>query len=424
MTQYKPYPVYKDSGVEWIGRVPEHWAMAKVAWDMPFSVGWTPATGNEDYYEGDFYWANIADLKQRTITETQKTITLAAVADRGATPVEQGSLLFSFKLSVGAVAFAGRPMFTNEAIAAFRPGAKIDLEFLYYAAPFFVPKFGRENIYGALLLNQELISSSRTFLPPLPEQRLIAKFLDRETARIDALIKKKQRLIELLKEKRQAVITRAVTKGLNPKVPEHWVKKRLKHISPKQSVGVVVNPTTYVDDSGTVPFLYGANIKEFEIDFDNARRISEESNALLAKSRLRSGDLVSVRVGEPGITAVIPPERDGCNCASVMFVRRSEYFDSAWLCYVMNSRTGRYQVEVVQYGAAQKQFNIEHAVEFGYPVPPMSEQRDIACYLDRTLGNIGSTIEKTARSILLLKEHRSALITAAVTGQIDVRDAA
>ena len=161
-------------------------------------------------------------------------------------------------------------------------------------------------------------------------------------------------------------------------IPEEWNVKPLKQLSPRQCVGVVVNPSSYFDDEGTVPFLVGSNVGENSINWRTAKRISDASNQILGTTRLAAGDLVTVRVGEPGVTAVIPPELDGCNCASMMIVRQHPSFDSHWLCWVMNSRIGRLQVDHVQYGTAQKQFNISDAIDFCYPVPPLPEQRAIA----------------------------------------------
>ncbi|MCO2938278.1 hypothetical protein FA270_19410 [Pseudomonas aeruginosa] len=180
-----------------------------------------------------------------------------------------------------------------------------------------------------------------------------------------------------------------------------------------------MNPSDYVADEG-LPFLYGGDIGEGVIFAETARRISPEHSQRNAKTRLNAGDLVTVRVGAPGVTAVVPSECEGGNCASVMLIRRGA-FESDWLCYVMNSRVVRYQVEVVQYGAAQEQFNISHAVNFLIPVPPFEEQAQIASALNQEGRRVNALLSKTERSVELLKERRSALITAAVTGQIDLR---
>jgi type I restriction enzyme, S subunit len=180
-------------------------------------------------------------------------------------------------------------------------------------------------------------------------------------------------------------------------IPEDWEVKPLKRISPKQSVGLVINPSTYFDRAGTVPLLVGSNVSENAIDPTTANRITEASNEMLFASRLAAGDLVTVRVGEPGVTAVVPPELDGCNCASMMIIRKHPSFDSHWLCYAMNSQHGRQQVEHVQYGTAQKQFNISDAVDFRLPVPPFHEQRAIAGALrdvDALLGALDRLIGK------------------------------
>ena len=284
-------------------------------------------------------------------------------------------------------------------------------------------------------LTQDDMKSISLVIPESSDEaRKAVAHLDRETARIDALIEKKTRFIDLLREKRQALITHAVTKGLDPtvkmkdsgvewlgEVPEHWEMVPLKYVTPSLTVGIVVNPSDYVADEG-LPFLYGGDIGEGVIFAESARRISPEHSQRNAKTRLNAGDLVTVRVGAPGVTAVVPPECEGGNCASVMLIRRGE-FNSDWLCYTMNSRVVRYQVEVVQYGAAQEQFNISHAVDFLIPVPPVEEQSQIASVLNQEGRRVDALLSKTECSIELLKERRSALITAAVTGQIDLREA-
>jgi type I restriction enzyme S subunit len=204
-------------------------------------------------------------------------------------------------------------------------------------------------------------------------------------------------------------------------IPNHWEIRRLRHISPEQLVGVVVNPSSYVDELGDIPFLFGSNVLPGAFSLDGVRRITAQSNKLISKSILRTGDLVTVRVGAPGVTAVIRKELDGCNCASIMITRRSPYFDSDWLCYAMNSTVGKTNVELDQYGAAQEQFNISHAVDFLFPVPPLPEQSAIAKYLHQQCESVDRAVDRIRDGIARLQEYRTALISAAVTGQIDVR---
>ncbi len=196
-------------------------------------------------------------------------------------------------------------------------------------------------------------------------------------------------------------------------IPEDWEVKPLKHISPSQSVGLVINPSTYYDDAGTVPILVGSNIKQNAINWEAARRITDASNRLIAASRLVAGDLVTVRVGEPGVTAVVPPEIDGCNCASMMIVRQHHTFDSLWLCYVMNSRGGLAQVEHVQYGTAQKQFNISDAIDFSYPVPSKAEQETIA----EALSDADALIESLEQLITKKRQLKQGAMQELLTGK-------
>jgi type I restriction enzyme S subunit len=329
-----------------------------------------------------------------------------------------------------------------------RPTACLEGRYLFYLTISSVfRQTGEAEMYGAggqKRVPPEFNKDFRTPLPPMPEQRSIADFLDREKLKIDALIAKKQALIEKLKEKRSALISRTITRGLPPtaaragglnqnpptrpsgvdwigEIPSHWSTRRLRHISDEITVGVVVNPSSYVSDEG-VPFLLGGDIREFSISVDDCNRCpSEVSEGVLRKSLLHSGDLVVVRVGYPGVAAVIPPKLEGANCASMMIVRRHLRFSSQWLAYAFNSQVGRDQIDIVQYGAAQKQFNISHAVDFIFPFPPLPEQVAISLFLDAQSAKIGQAISKLETVIERLREYRQAVITAAVTGKIDVR---
>ncbi len=201
----------KDSGVEWLGEIPAPWEVKRVKYLTSFTTGWTPPTGREDLYGGEHLWANISDLGSPVLYTTEKTISDEAIREAGMRNAAAGCLLFSFKLSVGTVSLAGVDMYTNEAIASFAPSERVDTGYLYWAAPVLIPHNAQENIYGAPLLNRERIANADLLSPPLEEQRAIAAYLDRETARIDSLVAKVREAIDRLKELRAALIAAAVT---------------------------------------------------------------------------------------------------------------------------------------------------------------------------------------------------------------------
>jgi type I restriction enzyme S subunit len=417
------YESYKDSGVEWLGEVPKHWDVKRLKHNMRLLTEKTNRRENPVALE------NIESWSGRFI-QTETSFEGEGVA------FENGDILFGKLRPYLAKAYLAEA--TGEAVGDFhvmRPTKNSVGRFAQYQI------LNREFIsivdgstFGAKMprASWEFMSNMVLATPSIPEQQTIATFLDRETSKIDALITEQQRLIELLKEKRQAIISHAITKGINPdapmkdseiewlgEVPAHWEMKRLKNISPFIAVGIVVNPSEYVSDDG-LPFIYGGDISEGAIDFDNSRRITEADSFRNKKTRLVSGDLLTVRVGAPGITAVVPEECNGGNCASVMLIRKG-HFDSHWLCYAMNSRMVRFQVEIVQYGAAQEQFNISHAINFWIATPHKEEQSTIVAFLDRETAKLDDLTAAAQRAITLLQERRSALISAAVTGKIDVR---
>jgi len=442
--KYQRYAAYKDSGVQWLGDVPEHWVSVPIKYMTLEECSL--------FLDGD--WIESKDLSDEGIRYiTTGNIGEGIYKEQGAgyitedkfqklncTEVFEGDILISrLNAPIGRsciVPDLQSRIITSVDNVIFRPDSQ-------YSKNYLVHLFSSEDYFkhtgnvarGTTMqrISRGLLGNIRVVVPPLSEQQKIANFLDHETAKIDTLIEKQRQLIELLKEKRQAVISHAVTKGLNPnapmkesgvewlgEVPEHWVVKRLKHISPKIGVGLVINPSTYTRDEG-VYFIFGGDVKEYEFDLSTTRRISPEDSNRLLPSRLNHRDLVCIRVGYSGITAVVTKELEGSNCASVIVIRCGDY-NSDWLCAAMNMWVGRQQVELVSYGAAQKQFNVADAIEFVFPVPPKQEQNDIAEYVEKALTRFNTLSELAYKQIELLQERRTALISAAVTGKIDVRN--
>jgi len=446
-----PYPKYKPSRVEWLENIPEHWELSPLYTRYEIELGKmldeSRISGNHlvPYLRNvDVQWdkINTADLPEMDIrTDEYARYTL-----------REGDLLVCEGGEVGRAAIFPRTHLVfgfQKALHRLRAISEKEVpRFLYYTLQW-AARLGvflaEGNPNTIPHLTGEKLRRYRFPKPPFYEQRTIADFLDAQTAKLEALVEKRRELIEKLKEKRDVLISHTVTRGLPPKaacaaglnpnpkrkpsgiewlgeIPEHWEVRRLRHISDGITVGVVVNPSSYVADEG-VPFLLGGDVREFKIDITNCNFCSlEYSNGPLQKSRLSEKDLVVVRVGYPGVAAVIPPELEGANCASMMIVRKHSRYCSQWLAYVFNSQVGRDQIEIVQYGAAQKQFNISHAVDFTFPFPCIREQDAIADYLDRETNKIDRMVAKVEEALERLQEYRMALVTVAVTGKIDVRN--
>lgn len=424
------YSAYKDSEVAWLKDVPEHWAVQPF-----FSVASERNEPNTGMLEDNLLSLSYGHIVRKNIDsndgllpESFETYQIVRPADI----VFRLTDLQNDKRSLRTAIVEEQGIITSAYLAAKPTG--IQARFLSYLLRAYDVTKVFYSMGGGLRQSMKFSDIKRlpTLVPPMEEQTAISTFLDHEAAKIDALIAEQEKLLTLLAEKRQATISHAVTKGLNPdvpmkdsgvewlgEVPVHWEVKRLKHISPFMTVGIVVNPSEYVADEG-LPFIYGGDISEGNIDVESSRRITAEDSQNQSKTMLEVGDLLTVRVGAPGITAVVPDSCAGGNCASVMLTRRGN-FNSAWLCYAMNSRMVRYQVEVVQYGAAQEQFNISHATNFWVATPPECEQVEIVAFLDSEIGRLEALTIEATRNIHLLKERRTALISAAVTGKIDVR---
>jgi type I restriction enzyme S subunit len=202
----------KDSGVEWIGEIPEHWKVKrfKEIFNKTHS-GWTPDTTKQESFEGSNIWVTIRDMNDIYISDSLNKLSDQAIRESGISLTPKGSLLFSFKLSIGKIAFAGCDLYTNEAIISIEEGKNINLNYFYYTLPVFLILNAKENIYGAKLLNQSLIFNTSLLYPPLSEQKAIADYLDTKTAQIDQIIQAINTQIEKLKELRKTLINDVVT---------------------------------------------------------------------------------------------------------------------------------------------------------------------------------------------------------------------
>jgi type I restriction enzyme S subunit len=431
---YVPYPEYKESGVEWLDVIPRDWVVSRVKYLAPFQVGWTPPTKVDANFIGDNLWANISDLKDKYIKRTAKNISDEAAKAASMDISPKGSLLYSFKLSVGAVSFASQDMYTNEAIASFLEGGSLPLSYLYYALPKFVIENASTNIYGARILNQELINSALLLAPSYEEAEKIANFLDHETAKIDTLIEKQQQLIALLKEKRQAVISHAVTKGLHPDapmrdsgvvsiglMPEHWILKSLSLASKKLSVGLAMSVTDCYEEEG-VPIIRNQNIKEGYFDDGDMLYLNPAFAEAQASKKVHAGDVVIVRTGSNvGLACCVPDEYDKCHTFTTLIVTPSNELVKEYFTYCMNSAYGKAEVNRLKFGFGKDNLNVGELRAMHTLLPPVKEQEGIVNFLKQEITKIELMVKKAYVAIGLMQERRTALISAAVTGKIDVR---
>lgn len=294
--------------------------------------------------------------------------------------------------------------------------------------------------------NWEMIGSLPIFLPPTKEQEHIAAFLDWKTGQIDALIAKKQALIEKLKEKRLAVITQAVTKGLNPavplqdssiwwlgKVPSHWqLKVKLGFLAASERNSFVNGPfgsdllTTELVNEG-VPVIYSGDVKAINFQRKSNKYVTEAKAQDLEFCRVDGGDILLAKVGDPPGDACVYPidEQSAVVTQDVVRIRLDTgTSDSDFLSFLLISAFGRHLVKLVSVEATRGRFSLADLKSLRFPIPDIQEQKNIARYLKEKLKKAESVISINETAIARLTEYRTALITAATTGQIDVRKVA
>lgn len=202
----------KDSGIEWLGKIPKHWEVKRFKdLQLSFFTGFTPEADTFFASDGDTTWVTIADMQNKYVNSSNIDI-LAEIADKkGQQITPKGSLLFSFKLSIGKIAFAEKDLYTNEAIVSILPTKLVCLEYLYYLLPITLFENATENIYGAKMLNQKIINNMLFPIPPLPEQRTIAEYLDTQSGKIDRIVDNINAQLGKLAQLKKSLINECVT---------------------------------------------------------------------------------------------------------------------------------------------------------------------------------------------------------------------
>jgi type I restriction enzyme S subunit len=422
------YQRYKDSGVEWLGQVPEHWDVMRLKHCARLVTSKADERTNPVALENIEGW-------------TGRLLPSEGDYQGEGTAFAAGDILFGkLRPYLAKVHLASQP---GKAVGDFhvlRPRVGFDGYFAQYHM------LTREFIgivdgstYGSKMprASWEFVGGMPMAVPPPVEQPAIAAFLDRETAKIDALIAEQQRLIELLQEKRQSVISHAVTKGLNPdasmkdsgiewlgQVPEHWEVaplRRLDCLVQTGPFGTQLHAHEYV--CGGTPVVNPTHMVDGCIVPTEDITVTSDVVARLPHQRLIRGDVVFSRRGELGRCALVTEREEGwlCGTGSMILRLRGAMYASEYLSLFLSLDALRQYFESFSVGSVMDSLSAGTLLSMPVIVPPIAEQRACAIYAAEQSTLIDSLKESASAAITLLQERRSALISATVTGQIDVR---
>jgi type I restriction enzyme S subunit len=418
----------------WITQLPERWKLKQIRHIFRIHNGATPTSGDSEYWNGDINWITPEDLGNNTgkgIAESRRKITTEGYANSGVSLAPAGSIAISTRAPIGHLAITTIPSCVNQGCRLLEP-KEGNPDFWYYATvaakPILVSR-GQGTTF--MELPRQGLASVKLPVPPVQEQQAIARFLDFKTAQIDFLIAKKQTLLEKLAEKRTALITRAVTKGLDHsaqmkdsgvewlgEIPKCWKQTRVKFIG-DLILGLTYSPNDVVGDNGTL-VLRSSNVQDGKIDLNDCVYVSCD---IPKKLVTKAGDLlICSRNGSRaliGKCALISEEASGQTFGAFMTVLRTKH--SRFLYYILNSaifkfQSGRFLTSTIN------QLTTETLGGFEIALPPDETEEAIIQYLDKATGTIDNQASKAQSVIDRLKEYRAALITNAVTGKIDVRD--
>ncbi|MBF4133819.1 restriction endonuclease subunit S [Streptomyces albidoflavus] len=269
------------------------------------------------------------------------------------------------------------------------------------------------NVVSMPHLTAEKLSAIPIPLPSGAEQHAIADYLDRETSQIDVLIAAQERFMRFLRERRGAVVDLLLEEA-----SEHG-QVPLRYVAADITVGIVVQPSQWYVDNG-VPALRGVNVRPGRIVLDDLVFISDDGHRHYRKSQLSTGDVVVVRTGQSGAAAVIPESLDGANAIDLLVIKPGKRLLGSYLEMVLNTPTTRERSSVEVVGSIQGHLNVAALRALTIPVPPVDKQQEMIDRWREQAEEIDTLIAKTERHIELAKDRRIALITAAVTGQIDI----
>jgi type I restriction enzyme, S subunit len=437
------YPKYKESGVEWLGDVPEHWSVISLKWLSPVQRGASPRPIEDEKYfddEGEFAWVRIADVSASNGRLKETTQRLSKLGSSLSVKMYPGQLFISIAGTVGKPCITEIDACIHDGFVYF-PTLKLEPMFLYRI-------FESGTCYGGLgkwgtqlNLNTDTIGSIRIAVPPENERALLLTFLDRETGKIDALVAEQRRLIELLKEKRQAVISHAVTKGLDPTVklkpsgiewlgdvPEHWEVTKIKHVIRSIEQGWSPQCEGFPVESPNQWGVLKVGCVNSGIFDASENKVLPESLEPIPSLAIAKGDLLISRantrelVGRAAVAESDFPNLILCDKLYRLRVQ-ADICDPVFLSFYLSSDRARGPIEIAASGASASMVNIGQSVilEMAIALPPAAQQNLIVERIEEAGRVLNTLTTEAERAIELLQERRTALISAAVTGKIDVR---
>lgn len=437
MTEVKPYPEYKDSGVDWLRSIPTDWASAQVRRVATIVNGGTPGPDGTNW-NGHVNWATPVDLNAAdggSIDYTQRTLTSAGLAS-GSASVLPGSIVLSTRAPIGYSALCMTEMAFNQGCKGLMPRSSVRPQYLLFVMQAAKGELSRRGQGTTFLeLSGGSLASVMVPLPSVVEQDAIATFLDRETAEIDAFVADQEELIALLAERRAATITHAVTKGLDPSVPmkdsgvewlgeipECWDAQKLGWLARigNGSTPSRENPLNWID--GTIPWLSSTVVNQQRVEAA-AEFVTTEARRLCHLPTVRAGSLLVGLTGQGrtrGMAARLA--FDSTISQHLAFVETRTGLDSDYAFWLLVSAYAHLRFQSDGNGGTKGGLTCEELASLRIPVPPsLEEQQATARYLDHETAEIDATIADAREAIALLRERRAALISAAVTGKIDVR---
>jgi type I restriction enzyme, S subunit len=422
-----------------VSSTPKDWVTYKIAHGFGrIGSGTTPKSDSLEYYDGDIPWITTSELRENLISEARQLVTQKAMRDYSVLKYyPEGTLLIAlYGATIGRMGILGLPATVNQACCALSEPTKFDTKFVYYWLWAFRPNLiSLSSGGGQPNLSQEIIKSIRIPCPGIKLQQKIAYYLDNKTTQIDALIAKKQRQIELLKEKRAALITQAVTKGLDPNVkmkdsgvewigqmPDNWTVSRMdREVRVKARLGWRgLKAEEYVDE-GYI-FLSTPNIKPRFIDFDNVNYINEHRYLESPEIMLNVGDVLLAKDGSTlGICNVVRhlPSPTTVN-SSIAVLRPTNGMNAVYLYFFLSSSYFQAVINSMKGGMGVPHLFQADINKLQVFTPPLDEQNLIAQYLDGEMDKFGRLLDKLNNSIELLIELRSSLISEAVTGKLSI----